>query len=466
LFACGSISIVITVASFIRQKTEFVKEVEKRQQLEIEFQKKVQTASKLEHDYLLLRQQYVKEIEVLREELSDIHVDKAELIKNEFQNIIYSTSSSMLKILTEMKSIGETDAPVLIQGESGTGKELIAKAIHEKSKRSKKPFVIINCSAIPETLFESEVFGHVKGAFTGANNDKTGFFEAANGGTIFLDEISELSFVMQAKLLRILQSGTFYRVGSTKEQKVDVRIVAASNQIFERLIEQGKFRQDLFYRLNVLSVQVPPLRDRLDDIPVLLHHFFGKRKVQITSLAMKVLQTYHWPGNVRELKNIATRICLSDDLPIVTAKWLQRHLKMRNQIPVKAFFADEILELLRQLKFRNDANVIIAKKLGNLHRSTITEYLRGMTFQFFSEENFNLTKAARKFNPLPDDQSDKKLQNKMNRYIKNLIDKIDFSMAWEKNKQEIKKHIRKLPKQYHSAAMTTAKAYWRGLWKI
>jgi DNA-binding NtrC family response regulator/CHASE2 domain-containing sensor protein len=464
LITIGFFIITLIGNSFYKQKSEFLKETEKRHELETEFQEKVSNASKLEQEYVMLRQKYMDEIDKIRIELSNIHEEKAKKIKNEYQDIVFTQDSPMVKILAEISRIAETDAPVLIRGESGTGKELIADAIHTKSKRSKEPFITINCGAIPESLFESELFGHVKGAFTGANKSKIGFFEAAHGGTIFLDEISEMSPGMQAKLLRTLQYGTFFRVGATKEIKVDVRILAASNQILEQLIEKRLFRQDLFYRLNVLSVHIPPLRERIVDIPKLLYFFIDRQNIKITTNAMSVLTSYHWPGNIRELQNIATRISLSDEATAVTAEWIQNHLLITNKI--KTALEDDILEMFRELNFRNDANVTIAKRLGNLHRSTITEYLRGMTFQFFYDEKYNLTKAKRKFNPIPDKEIDKRLHNKMKRYLNNLSDKIEHNLPWEINLSEIQKHIRKIPKRYHPAVLNIAKAYLQNLWDI
>jgi two-component system response regulator HydG len=203
---------------------------------------------------------------------------------------------------------------VLIQGESGTGKELVARAIHERSARTSKPFVAVNCAALPETLLESELFGYERGAFTGAAGRKEGRFELADGGTLFLDEVADLSTVTQPKILRVLQEGEFERLGGTRSLRVDVRVVAASNQDLAQMVRDRRFREDLFYRLNVITVHVPPLRERREDIPVLAQHFLrvygakNNRKLEgLSDDALRRLEAYAWPGNVRELENVIER---------------------------------------------------------------------------------------------------------------------------------------------------------------
>jgi transcriptional regulator with PAS, ATPase and Fis domain len=195
---------------------------------------------------------------------------------------------------------------VLILGESGTGKELVATSIFEHSQRKDKPFVKLNCAAIPEELLESELFGHEKGAFTGATAFKPGKFDMAHGGTIFLDEIGDMPVNLQAKILRVLQEKEFYRVGGTHTIKVDVRFLASTNQNLERMVQEGAFREDLFYRLNVFSLHLPPLRERKEDLPVLVDHFLKAlpKRVEISSVALQMLMAYSWPGNIRELKNV------------------------------------------------------------------------------------------------------------------------------------------------------------------
>jgi transcriptional regulator with GAF, ATPase, and Fis domain len=221
-------------------------------------------------------------------------------------------------MLEDALNVAPTDTTVLLQGETGTGKELLAYAIHQHSQRSRGPFVIVNCAALPPSLIESELFGYEKGAFTGAQLRKPGRFELADGGTIFLDEIGEVPLEIQGRFLRVLQTGVFERLGSTKSVRVKVRIVAATNKSLEQLVNEGKFRADLFYRLNVFPITLPPLRQRSTDIPSLVEHFIHKYnarfKRSITSISQQsldALQQYHWPGNVRELEHLVERAVLS-----------------------------------------------------------------------------------------------------------------------------------------------------------
>lgn len=219
---------------------------------------------------------------------------------------IIGQSKAMRGVLNQIKKVASTESNVLIMGETGTGKELITKSIHENSKRQGKPFVAINCAAIPEGLLESELFGHEKGAFTGANERKLGKFELANGGTIFMDEIGDMPLETQAKVLRVIEDSQFERVGGVRLIKVDVRFIAATNKDLSRMVEAEQFRQDLFYRLNVFSVHLPPLRERKEDIATLIEEFLRQRgkNLPVSSDAMQILTTYGWPGNVRELQNV------------------------------------------------------------------------------------------------------------------------------------------------------------------
>ncbi len=230
-----------------------------------------------------------------------------------FGNMI-AKSKEMLKVFALIRKVANTPANVLILGESGTGKELVARAIHDMSERKGKAFVAINCGGIPETLLESELFGYMKGAFTGAYADRPGLFEVAKSGTIFLDEIGELPVILQVKLLRAVQEKTFRRVGGSEDIKVDVRIISATNQDLSQKVKDGAFREDLYYRLNVIPIQMPPLRKRKEDIPILARYFiekysrqFGKEIRKISSYALELLMEYQFPGNVRQLENIIER---------------------------------------------------------------------------------------------------------------------------------------------------------------
>src|SRR5262249_17187337 len=227
---------------------------------------------------------------------------------------IIGQSGKMRAIFELIQTVAPQSSRVLITGESGTGKELVARAIHENSARAQAPFITINCGAFPETLLESELFGYMKGAFTGANENRQGLFQAAHGGTLFMDEIGNMTLTMQVKLYRVLQEGKVRPLGSTEEIDVDVRVIAATNKDFEKEIAEGRFREDLYYRLSVIPLQLPPLRERREDIPLLARHFLeGFRKTMekpiegISPEAMRKLESYEWPGNVRELENTMER---------------------------------------------------------------------------------------------------------------------------------------------------------------
>ncbi|PYV65278.1 MAG: Fis family transcriptional regulator [Acidobacteria bacterium] len=233
--------------------------------------------------------------------------------RNSLDNII-GVSPAMTKLKQTIRTVASTQSTVLIYGESGTGKELVARAVHICSPRATEPFVSINCGAFPETLLESELFGYVKGAFTGANQNKRGLFEVADGGTIFLDEIGEMTLAMQVKLLRVLQERCLRPVGGTGEIAIDVRVIAATNRDLEKQVSENNFREDLYYRLNVIPIVVPPLRDRREDLPLLVNHFVkkyvpaaGKSIAGVNSESLTALATYEWPGNVRQLENTIER---------------------------------------------------------------------------------------------------------------------------------------------------------------
>ena len=280
------------------------------------------------NEEIILNVRRALEIQSLTREVEDLR----RVVRTRYSiNNIIGTSAGMQEVFKNIGRVAPTNSTVLIQGESGTGKELVARAIHYNSRRSQGPLVNLNCAAIPEGLLESELFGHEKGAFTGAVGPHPGKFELAAGGTIFLDEISEMSPNLQAKLLRVLQDRTFQRVGGTRTLDADVRVIAASNKDLAEAIRQGSFREDLYYRLNVVLLDIPPLRDRREDIPLLVDHFIarsnketGKQVQQISHGALDQLMAYPWPGNVRELENAVERavvmgqggVIMAEDLPV------------------------------------------------------------------------------------------------------------------------------------------------------
>ena len=313
----------------------YTSEKEKRKELKKTYQQLIKYADALNQTILDLKDKNIK-LQEAYGELSKIHkriVEENVDLKNQLdmRYQIIGESSEINKVIADAVKVADSKTTVLIEGESGTGKELIARLIHKSGPRRDKPFIIVNCGAIPETLLEAELFGHEKGAFTGALFKKIGLFETADGGTIFLDEIGEMSQSMQVKFLRVLQEGTFNRIGSSKPIMVDVRVISATNKDLEEMTKEGKFREDLFYRINIIQLKVPPLRERRKDITVLAEHFLkkfgtekGLRKIEFSSEAMKAMLSYHWPGNVRELENAVERAVVMgdghkimvDDLPI------------------------------------------------------------------------------------------------------------------------------------------------------
>ena len=300
-----------------------------------------------------------------------------------FGNMI-GKSSEMLKIYGLIKKVAGTPANVLILGESGTGKELVADAIHQSSPRKDKPFVVINCGGIPENLLESELFGYMKGSFTGAYSDKAGLFENAAGGTIFLDEIGELPQLLQVKLLRAVQEKTFRRIGGAEDITVDVRIISATNQNLEEKVKKGSFREDLYYRLNVIPVKITPLRERKEDIPLLVEHFIGKYSKQfekeirkISVYALGLLMEYPFPGNVRELENIiersvaleSTNIILPENLVISGTEKGELHGEYNIEI------SEEGINLNEEMARIERAFIKKALKKSNHSKTKAAEYL-------------------------------------------------------------------------------------------
>lgn len=309
-----------------------------------------------EPDELLLTLRKVEEREQLRAENEELR--KVVEQKYNFSNII-AQSKTMKDIFETVKRLANFNTTVLVVGESGTGKELLARAIHHNSPRRGKPFVAINCGAIPENLMESELFGHRKGAFTDASRDKTGLFEEADGGTIFLDEIGELPMHLQVKLLRVLQEQQIQPVGDEKPRNIDVRVVAATLKNLEEAVEANEFRDDLFYRLNVVSIRIPPLRERPEDVPVLVDHFITKHNKKLgTNIkklqpdALKCLMSYTWKGNVRELENCIERALVLTETKSVDITSLPEHVQAAAGLTPKILprLQDDNLSIKQQTK--------------------------------------------------------------------------------------------------------------------
>ena len=298
---------------------------------------------------------------------------------------ILGESKAMRVVYGSVEKAARSGATILVCGESGTGKELVARAIHYRSARRTAPFVPVNCGGIPDALLESEFFGHCKGAFTGAHEARTGFFQAADGGTIFLDEIAELTPSMQAALLRVLQDKVVFKVGSREPRKVDARVIAATNRRLEDLVQRGEFRQDLFYRINVVPIELPPLRERGDDIPLLLHHFtkraaaeLGKPPPAFSDRALKALRGYPWPGNVRELENMVQRIMLMAEVDIIDTPDLPTLMRFsaRRGAEANRTLAEVEADHIRSVLASVDGNKSRASAILGIDRKTLREKLR------------------------------------------------------------------------------------------
>jgi DNA-binding NtrC family response regulator len=342
-----------------------------------------------------LRLVVARALEHRRLKWENLHLKKQLRRRYGFANMV-GNSDAILRVFDLIRKVADTDSSVLILGESGTGKELIAHAIHYNSCRRDGPLIPVNCAAIPEELLESELFGHERGAFTHAVRTRIGRFEQANGGTIFLDEISEMSPGLQVKILRVLQDHSFERIGGIKTLRVDIRVIAATNRDLEELVRQNKFREDLFYRLNVIPIQVPPLRDRVSDIPLLLHHFlqlFSRTKKKplkrFSPAAQELLLKYPWPGNVRELENLVERLVILTEGETIEIADLPERLQSlflplkeeSGSFPdqgihftdaVQAFERNLILKALRQSNWVKSQ----AAQLLHLNRTTLLEKMK------------------------------------------------------------------------------------------
>jgi len=312
---------------------------------------------------------------ILRKEVKEKYDEK---------NII-GTSQNIQDMHKLIRTVADSDSTILILGESGTGKELVAKALHYHSRRGEKPLIPVNCGAIPEDLLESELFGYVKGAFTGANFNKLGRFQLANGGTIFLDEIGDMSPKLQVKVLRVLQEQEFEPVGSVESTKVDVRIITATNKNLEKAVEEKKFREDLYYRLNVIPIHIPPLRERKCDIPLLIEHFIGKfnkskgKNVQgFTDKAISLLMSYNWPGNIRELENLIERLVI-----LKSSGWIDER-----DLPSKISGIEEVVKHIQ----------IYIPDGGVCFNSLVSEFEQQLILQALHKTNFVKNKAAKLLN--------------------------------------------------------------------
>lgn len=389
----------------------------------------------------------LKENEEDKKEIEEADISESQ----EFQKILYR-SKSMSSVIDLINKAAPGNANVLILGESGTGKELVAKAIHALSERSGRNFVAVNCGAISDTLLESELFGHVKGAFTGAVSDKIGRFEAADSGTIFLDEIAETSENFQVKLLRIIQTGDFEKVGSSRSQHVNVRIIAATNKKLEKEVKEKRFREDLYYRINVIKIELPPLRDRKEDIEILAKHFLRIEDPELTlsKAAAEALEKYEWKGNVRELEAVIKRA-------VIFAKSAQRSMvqlaDLKEEIVKgsKYNFEDLVIESLRDKEFSRSSIIDTAKELGNVSRTLISENFRGYSLKSYVDNNYDLNKAAYIIAGTEEDGVKEKVKAKLSTFLNNIrndLNKLETD-NFEEVRQKLNSKYKNLPQKFH-----------------
>lgn len=402
----------------------------------------------------------VKKIEGLKSDIQKLRsIDESEMEPadlsvtevHSFEGIVY-TSKVMNKIVDVIKKVAPEDATILILGESGTGKELVARAIHSLSKRNHQAFVAVNCGALSETLLESELFGHVKGAFTGAVNDKMGRFEAADKGTIFLDEIAETNENFQVKLLRVIQTGDFEKVGSSVTSHADVRIIAATNLNIEQAVKENNFREDLFYRLNVIRINLPPLRERKEDILAIAHKILSTDYpgLNLSRSVSSAFQNYDWRGNVRELEAVIKRAAIfarSDSRKIIQLADLPKEIIKESRLQ----FEDVVLETLRSKKFTHSAVTETAKELGGIGRTVVAENFRGLVFKTLNETNYNSALTAQLLSGTDEPEVVERVGSKINLLISNIEkDLSDASLKnFETAKNVISSKYKNLPQKFH-----------------
>ena len=368
-----------------------------------------------------------------------------------FEGMVYK-SRKMGLVADLIKKVSPQDATVLIQGESGSGKELVAAAIHKLSSRAGRNFLAVNCAALSEQLLESELFGHVKGAFTNASGDKQGLFEAADKGTILLDEIGETSDNFQAKLLRVIQSGEIHKVGSTKAIVVDVRIIAATNKNLTELVNDGKFREDLYYRLNVVTISMPALRERIEDVIPLAEYFLQKEasELRLSKRAAEQLENYHWRGNVRELESAMKRAAIfasSEKRGIITVGDLPPGI-----VDIDKSKLDEvILESLRAKEFSHSSVSETAYELGGYNRTVVSENFRGLFFKSFYEAGFEIEPAVDSIAGTGGKKIRSRVRAKAEKYLQNVrTDVVRFAeLEFTDLKEKLNSKYKNLPQKFH-----------------
>jgi transcriptional regulator with GAF, ATPase, and Fis domain/CHASE2 domain-containing sensor protein len=438
-------------------RSELMEEIARKQK-ELSETRHILEAAAADQQVVAEQQRKIAELE---DQLRDLEIyadNRVETTQRGSMNIIHAENSPMKEVLNLIAKVADDDIPILLLGETGTGKELVAEAIHCSGKRKDKPSIAINCGALTETLLESELFGHEKGSFTGAHARRKGRFELANGGTIFLDEITETTAQFQSRLLRVLQEHTFERIGGEETIEVDVRIIAASNRDIESEVNAGRFRQDLYYRLKGFPIELPALRDRVQDIPILVRHFLEKydqSQIQgASNKGMVLMKTYGWPGNVRELENVVRRAAIlaqSSGRRVLQEEDLPPEIRETSKAAIPAnSLEQQILHSLRRLEFSRSAITMTARALGKKDRGTVTEYFRGICFQHLVATDFDIEKAAREISDSDDEGVVVRVREKIEGYLRNLYPLPDEAEMSGNKIQELPAQYHGLPKKYHA----------------
>ncbi|GAB6281894.1 MAG: hypothetical protein STSR0008_06370 [Ignavibacterium sp.] len=440
----------------IQNEAEIIKNILKKKENDLnKLEKELEVSSNADTSLLIekikLLKDEIRKLSIQENKESAIEIsDEKKEIKN-FYGIVYH-SKKMQSVIQLIEKVAPSDETILILGETGTGKELVARALHSLSKRKDEKFITVNCGALTETILESELFGHIKGAFTGAIADKIGRFEAANNGTIFLDEIGETSENFQLKLLRVLQTGTFEKVGSSQTIKTNVRVIAATNKDLIKLVKEKKFREDLYYRLNVIKIELPTLRERKEDISVIANYFIKQStspQLKISQTALEVIENYEWKGNVRELESAIKRA-------IIFANSSQRNIILVNDLPeeiTKNFVLDYeylVLDSLRNKNFSYSSFNETSKDF-EISRTAVSENFRGLTLKIYVESNYDIEKTITLIANSDEEKVKEKVRQKLNTYIKNINDDLkkinskDFDFV----KSKLSAKYKNLPKKFH-----------------
>lgn len=440
----------------VQSESEIIKNILKKKESDLKkLEKELEVSSNADASLLIekikLLKDEIKKLSLQENKESVIEISDEQIESKNFYGLAYH-SKKMQSVIQLIEKVAPSDETVLILGETGTGKELVAQALHSLSKRKDEKFITVNCGALTETILESELFGHIKGAFTGAIADKLGRFEAANNGTIFLDEIGETSENFQLKLLRVLQTGTFEKVGSSQTIKTNVRVIAATNKDLFKLVKEKKFREDLYYRLNVIKIELPPLRERKEDISVIAKYFIKQSslpQLKISQTALEVLENYEWKGNVRELESAIKRA-------IIFANSSKRNIILVNDLPeeiTKNFVLDYeylILDSLRNKKFSYSSFTETSREF-EISRTAVSENFRGLTLKIYVESNYDIEKTINLIANSNEEKVKEKVSQKLDTYLKNIEEDVNKINSKDFNfvKSKLSTKYKNLPKKFH-----------------